>query len=287
MRQVIINADDYAMDEEVDDGILKLARQGVVTATSAMVLSPRWTEAARALRDAPLSRGLHLDFTSPFGKAVLPMQGLLALTARSHARLLDARVFRREISAQLALFESCLGGTPGFVDGHQHCHHLPIIRDLLLDALADHYGADAAQIGIRICTPRHWRGVKAAIVSGTGAAGLSKLAEKRRHRANTDFAGVYNFAIGADLGAHWRSWLEHLAGPLPLVMCHVASRTGQTAASDPIRQARYREFDWLSSEEFQALRQRFSISPARWLPVEREGPPDQGSRAVPPGAYFP
>ena len=63
---VIINADDYAMDACVDSAILKLAAEGVVTATSAMVLSPTWPEAAGPLADAPLSRGLHLDFTSPF-----------------------------------------------------------------------------------------------------------------------------------------------------------------------------------------------------------------------------
>ena len=39
---VIINADDYAMDGGVDAAILKLSAEGVVTATSAMVLSPAW-----------------------------------------------------------------------------------------------------------------------------------------------------------------------------------------------------------------------------------------------------
>ena len=72
---VIINADDYAMDEAVDAAILDLAERGVVTATSAMVLSPTWPEAAEALKDAPLSRGLHLDFTSPFAGELM---GVLA-----------------------------------------------------------------------------------------------------------------------------------------------------------------------------------------------------------------
>ena len=40
MRNVIINADDYAMDAGVDAAILRLAGLGAVTATSAMVLSP-------------------------------------------------------------------------------------------------------------------------------------------------------------------------------------------------------------------------------------------------------
>ena len=35
MLQLIINADDYALDASVDEAVLALARRGVVTATSA------------------------------------------------------------------------------------------------------------------------------------------------------------------------------------------------------------------------------------------------------------
>lgn len=48
MQNVIINADDYAMDAGVDAGILRLAEIGAVTSASAMVLSPRWPKSARA-----------------------------------------------------------------------------------------------------------------------------------------------------------------------------------------------------------------------------------------------
>ncbi len=111
---VIINADDYAMDGGVDAAILKLSAEGVVTATSAMVLSPAWPEAAPPLRDAALSRGLHLDFTSPFAGDIFPRQTITGLTMRTHSGVLDRKLLRKEIDRQLSLFEIPHAGPPRF-----------------------------------------------------------------------------------------------------------------------------------------------------------------------------
>lgn len=269
MQNIIINADDYAMDAGVDAAIMQLAARGVVTAASAMVRSRRWPESARASHDAPkLSWGLHLDLTSPFVDAGFPPQRLFPLMARARAGLLDRARLRREVDSQLSLFEAGRKCAPEFVDGHQHIHQFPAIRETLLDALADRYGRDAMRIGVRICAPRKWRGVKAAIVGGTGAKGLSRLAGERGHSVNSDFAGVYGFAAGANLAALWRGWARGLRGALPLVMCHVAlTVSGVSGSGDPIRQARLREYAWLASEEFQSLCQRFAIRPAHWPPA--------------------
>jgi hypothetical protein len=265
MRDVIINADDYAMDEAVDTAILKLAEAGAVTAASAMALSPRWPESARAARGASsISWGLHLDFTSAFAGEVFQGSAKLpALIVRAHARLLDPAVLRQAIERQLMLFEIHKGSPPDFVDGHQHIHHLPQIRDELLAALAARYGQEAGRIGVRICTARKWRGAKAAIIEATGSSRLAGLAAERGHPMNTDFAGVYDFGA-ADLASLWQAWAASLQGPLPLIMCHVAAASAERGAGDPIRLARHREFDWLSSAEFRLLCTQSGIHPARW-----------------------
>ncbi len=261
---VIINADDYAMDEDVDAAILELASKGVVTAASAMVLSPTWPEAAKALQDAPLSRGLHLDFTSPFAGKLFPRQSIAGMTMRSHAGALDRGRLKRAIGRQLALFEAHMDAAPDFVDGHQHAHQLPGVAEALVTALSERYGANAGGVGIRICVSRRWRGVKASIIGRTGAFRLAKLAASPGHSANTDFAGVYDFNEDAKLEALWAGWLTGLEGAAPLVMCHVAKREKRDGGGDPIRAARYREYDWLGSEAFAALTRRLSRTPARW-----------------------
>ncbi|MBI4724030.1 MAG: ChbG/HpnK family deacetylase [Rhodomicrobium sp.] len=273
MQDIIINADDYAMDAGVDAAILELAAKGRVTAASAMVLSARWDDAARAARDAPpLSFGLHLDLTSPFVDGPLPQQNLPALMARSRAGMLCRVSLRRALDRQLSLFEAGMKAPPAFVDGHQHVHHLPIVRDVLLEALADHYGGGKARIGLRICTPLRWRGVKAEIIGRTGASGLAGRAAARGHPTNSDFAGVYNFAPDAGLAAHWQAWVAALQGARPLIMCHPAKPSEDFPAWDAIRQARYREFQWLASEEFLSMQQRSALNPVNWPRAWREDP---------------
>jgi predicted glycoside hydrolase/deacetylase ChbG (UPF0249 family) len=263
-RAVIINADDYAMDAEVDRAILELGALGVVTATSAMVLSPRWPEAAAPLRDLPLSHGLHLDFTSAFADQPFVSRSLTALTIRTHANWLDRDRVKLAIHKQLGLYEDALKSPPVFVDGHQHVHHLPGVREVLLEVLSHHYGSAARNIALRVCAPRPWRGLKAEIVARTGAREFERLARRCGHRLNSDFAGVYSFAADADLEAAWGAWLQ-LEGDLPLVMCHIAI-PGGVHLNDPIRKARYHEFEWLNSAEFSALLQRLFVTPSRWPP---------------------
>jgi len=268
MQHIIINADDYAMDAGVDAAVLKLARLGSISAASAMVLSPRWAEAAQVSHGAaPLSWGLHLDLTSAFADRGFAGQGLLPLMVRAMTGRLERAALRREADRQLSLFEAGRKAAPDFVDGHQHVHHLPVIRDVLLEALRDRYGEGAKRIGVRICKPRVWRGAKAAIIAGSGASGLAQLARTYGHPVNSDFAGVYDFAADADLASYWLRWAERLAGPLPLIMCHVALQSGEEGRGDPIRQARLREFAYLASEEFQLLCRQFGMRPARWPTV--------------------
>jgi chitin disaccharide deacetylase len=261
---VIVNADDYAMDDRVDAAILDLGERGVVTATSAMTLSPTWPEAAERLKDAPLSCGLHLDFTSPFTGGEFARQSITGMTIRTHAGALNKRKTKREIHRQFALFEARMKEPPSFVDGHQHAHHLPGVAEALVAALNERYGAEAGRVGLRICVSRRWRGVKASIIGRTGAFRLAALAAGPGHATNTDFAGVYDFNEDAKLDALWESWLSGVEGGAPLVMCHVAER-GDHDGSDAIRGARYREYDWLRSEAFAALfSQRLSKRPAHW-----------------------
>jgi predicted glycoside hydrolase/deacetylase ChbG (UPF0249 family) len=264
MRPIIINADDYAMDKGVDTAILALAEKGRISSASAMVLSPGWPEAARAAKDAPaISWGLHLDLTSNFINGEARAPSLPLLMARAQARLLDIGSMKKTIGRQLALFEQHWGGPPDFVDGHQHVHQLPVVRTALLAVMTEHYGRDVSHIGVRVCASRRWRGAKAAVIGASGASKILNLARKGGHPVNSDFAGVYGFQHNARLDVLWEAWMKTADGQLPLIMCHVA--IGRKAApGDPIRAARLREYDWLASEEFEALCTRLAIHPQRW-----------------------
>jgi predicted glycoside hydrolase/deacetylase ChbG (UPF0249 family) len=264
MRRLIINADDYAMDEGVDRAILALIGRNVVTAASAMVLSPRWREAAGEIKDLDADCGLHLDLTSPFAVSRLKVPKLSDLITRTYTRRLRLGDTRDVIEAQLDLFEQALDRPPDFVDGHQHVHQLPHIRRLLTDALQIRYGAGAARIGIRICLSRRWRGTKAHTIGRLGARPMAELARQLGHPANTDFLGVYDLSPTADLPRLWRDWLATMQGNMPLAMCHVANASGWSEPNDLIRPARIKEYGWLSSDGFRDLCAANDVVLVRW-----------------------
>src|SRR5204863_2457619 len=86
--------------------------------------------------------GLHVTLTGPFkpltpgyrplrNGAFLPLQGtmLASFLQRLHRSQLAA-----EITAQFAAFEAAFGRPPDFVDGHQHVHLFPQVRQAALEA---------------------------------------------------------------------------------------------------------------------------------------------------------
>jgi chitin disaccharide deacetylase len=256
----VLNADDFALSAAVDEGILELARRGIVTSTSALVCAPRWATAARLLDGVAIDVGLHLDLTTAPASTGKSLPDWLVL---SWLRLVDRKQIRNTIRMQCERFEAILGRAPVFVDGHEHVHQLPIVRDILLDELSRRYGN--ARPYFRVCHTARHRGFKAELIDRLGSRPLARKLTAQGFPHNSDFAGVYDFRAEADLPALWHGWLGNLTGPLPLIMCHVATgQSGQESSDDAIFQARLREYEWLSSDAFQALCKSLDTVPVRW-----------------------
>jgi chitin disaccharide deacetylase len=267
MKAVVINADDYAYSAGIDEAILDLAQKGVVTATTALVCSPLWPESAKALRDAPLSAGLHLDFTNPFaptnaGQAVSIKQVIWRCWSRS----LKAQHALSSIREQLDRYEQAMGRAPEIVDGHEHVHQFPVIREALLEELARRYAAAQKPL-LRSTAPRAWRGTKAAIIGALGSAALRRKAQAAGFTMTGDFAGVYDFAPQADLAALWHAWFSSISAHTgtDIVMCHPSYDRDQYDPNDSILNARIKESAWLGSEAFKALCAEQGVSLVRLL----------------------
>ncbi|MFX7329301.1 ChbG/HpnK family deacetylase, partial [Acinetobacter baumannii] len=67
----------------------------------------------------------------------------------SLAHRLDASALRDEIATQCALFEDATGRAPDYVDGHQHVHQLPQIREALVEVLVARYTGRLPRLRIR------------------------------------------------------------------------------------------------------------------------------------------
>ena len=261
-KRVVLCADDYAVHEPASRGIRALAEAGRISATSAMVLSPRWPQDAREL--APLRGridvGLHLDFTSEF--ALAAGHGLPLSRAMLKAALggFEPAAARRVIDAQLDAFAAHWGAPPDPVDGHQHVQQFAGVRDALVRALAARYPQRKPWLRISLAQG----GFKDRVVSAMGARSLSRLARGAGLPCSPGLSGLYDFSGDvARYATLMDTWLAS-AGDGALVMCHPADAT---AADDAIGAAREREYRFLSSPAFgDALaRHAVTLAPGRTL----------------------
>ena len=260
MKPLIINADDVGMHPAIDGAVIELAHAGIVTSASVMALGRPTRTAIDALHAAQVDLGLHLDFTSALAHAAYGTSASLpGLMAAAWSRQLPRDRLRTAIAGQLERFCQLTGRPPVFIDGHEHVHQFPQIREALLDALAFH--GYRATVHIRDTRPRRWRGAKAAIIGLLGARTLRRQARAAGHPANGDFLGVYDLSDHADLPALWRGWLAGVPHGGALAMCHPAvPQHGRSL--EPFR---LREYAWLTSPAFAALLRASGVAPAHWL----------------------
>ncbi|WP_228892644.1 ChbG/HpnK family deacetylase [Pseudoduganella aquatica] len=265
MRRLIINADDIGMHPAIDQGVAALAEQGVVTSASIMALGRPDRDALATLRRYGVNLGLHLDFTSAMAHARYGhRRGVGATIAATWARRMPPQQARTVVLGQLHRFGELTGAMPAFIDGHEHVHQFPVIREALMEVLAA--GGGHAAVFLRDTRPRRWRGAKAALIGALGAAELARQARRLGLRSNGDFLGVYDLSGQADLPALWRGWLASIAPAGALAMCHPA------AAHPALEQFRRREFRFLGSTQFADMLAEFQVQPACWEDTPRHFP---------------
>ena len=248
MNPIIMSADDYAYSASIDEAIIKLIKNDRLSATSCMVLSPRWKEAGALITPAirkKASIGLHLDFTQ-FGNAY-PHVKLILL---SLMRRLPKESIKISINKQLDAFEEVIGSSPDYVDGHQHIHQLPQIRDVLIEVLLERYQNNLPWL--RIAKPPVSDGLKGLIIRLLGANSLEKKALAFNFKCSTELLGVYGFNTSPAsyqlMLSKWVRQAKKNAG-VPALMCHPAiQKYSNDKNNDPIFNARLIEYQVLNSE---------------------------------------
>ncbi|MGI9276000.1 MAG: ChbG/HpnK family deacetylase [Endozoicomonas sp.] len=253
MKAVTLCADDYAMCPEVSSAILDLGEKQRLHATSCLVTSRDWNVHAHWLQasKAPMDIGLHLNFTegpglSPAFKKGLP--GLKKMLLLSHLRALDYNQIKAEITAQYLAFCDVFGRQPDFIDGHQHVHHLPVVRKALLFVIQEQ--APAESFWVRSVSPMMGgNGIKSLVISGSGAIPLRKALKSSEITTNSAFAGVYSLEPDQPFPELMRSWLKSLPDR-GLIMCHPAQSLSSAAELDHA-EARLLEYEYLASDRFE------------------------------------
>ncbi len=250
-RRIVLCADDYGMSAGVSEAVLRLTRQHNLSATSAMVLSPRWREDARRLAElrGMLDVGLHLDWTSHFAQAAGHGLSLGGAMRRAMFGGFDQAAARMEIERQLDAFEAAWGAPPDHIDGHQHVQQFAGIRPALIEVVARRYGTRPPWL--RVSRPVAQRfDLKGKIIAALGAKALAEAAAHKGVPVSPALSGIYGFE------AHTQAYARHMARWLAQVpdgavlMCHPSAGAEE---EDEISPARVRELEFLQSPAFTEL----------------------------------
>ncbi len=260
-RRIILCADDYGISPAVSTAIRDLIARRRINATSAMVITPSFSNAeAAALRDVAADHaaiGLHLTLTAPFrplSRDFAPLRNgaflpLAAMAGRGLARMLTPALLEAEIAAQVAAFRSSFGRAPDYIDGHQHIHMFPQIGEALISVAHE----TASQAWLRQCgrAVRHSLEPKGLILDALSGR-FKRLAAQAGLKTNSAFAGTYSFRPGADYSKLFPDFLDGLPDG-GLIMIHPGRVDAELVRLDPLTDLREREYTYFLDEAFPRL----------------------------------
>jgi predicted glycoside hydrolase/deacetylase ChbG (UPF0249 family) len=265
LRHIWLCADDYGISPAVNAGIRELILRGRLNATSVMVAAPHLSaEEADALDmlnsgEQRAAVGLHVTLTGlfrPLSEGFAPLRDGHFLpqpefTRAAMTRRLQPERLAIEIATQFRAFVDVFGRLPDFLDGHQHVHLMPQVRDAFLKVVAETApNAWVRQCG-RVSSARRLPDRK-ALGLDILSLGFRRSAGRRGIATNPAFAGAYDFNSKTPFA---KLFPRFLAG-LPdggLVMVHPGHVDAALEALDPLTHQREREFEFLNSDAFPAL----------------------------------
>lgn len=238
------------------------------------------------MASAPADVGLHLTLTDQpplsaaarraWGERLPPLGRLLAAAL---ARRLPAQGVADEIRAQLDAFEDAWGDAPDHVDGHQHVHVLPGVRERLVAELLRRH--PRGRVWVRDCVEPPLRSLQRREAAGKAwfisalARGLHRQLREAGLPCNEGFSGLHDFSVERPFAAKMRRFLAG-TGPRPLVHVHPGRVDAALRACDPLTTPREAELAYLASAEYLADLAAAGLRPARFAAFDA---PEVGTTA--------
>jgi hopanoid biosynthesis associated protein HpnK len=282
-RQLIVNADDFGMSEEVNDAIIRAHRDGVLTSTSLMVSGDAAAQAVRLAKENPrLAVGIHL--VTVVGKSVLPKREIPSLvdTERNFSNNPTAaglkyffspqarREIRKEIAAQFEKFHET-GLRLSHIDGHLHLHVHPVIFNAAL-RLGLKYGARRMRVPdeerrLALGFDRSHAALKTAHAVLFG--GLARYMKRKLRAAGyTVPERVYgNLQSGRMSERYFLYALDHLSAATNEIYFHPA-RYADDRALDAHEQQCQIEFETLMSDRVKARLAQLDVKVTNYFEME-------------------
>lgn len=255
MKKIVVCADDYGLYPQIDQAILDLIALKRISATSCLMNFAGIQRAAKQLVPffSQIDVGLHFNLTEGRPLSASPLLTadngefycLAPLLGLSLTRKIDKQAVMAECHAQVDMFESVYHVLPDFIDGHQHVHHLPVIRDAVLAVYQQRLRQHKTYCrSVRTTWPLS---VKMIVLQVTGAVIFDRLLKQHTIPHNRSFSGLYGFNPQTNYSQLWRGFFKQIQTK-GLIMCH----PGLLYSEDCIGEVRLAEYTYLKSDVFTA-----------------------------------
>ncbi len=259
-KRLIVNADDFGLDEGINRGILEGFREGIITSASLLATTPAFDHAVQLALENDLDMGVHVSLTE--GKPCSKSEGLRPILqngafAGGLRKLINLLYtggvpltdIKREIGAQIAKIHK-KGLKINHINGHQHILMLPCLFKMTVELMKEH------SIGFVRIPAERISGAGLASIRGWGFLGLgllSKYLKLKAGRLEGD-VGYADHFVGLDFSERMNS--EHLMGILSSLkpgitelMCHPGYGDHAVPMISDKRRSRERELRALKCSE--------------------------------------
>jgi predicted glycoside hydrolase/deacetylase ChbG (UPF0249 family) len=281
MRKITLCADDFGQNAAISKGIIHLVQEKRLSAVSCMTNCMSFKEYAKELKpfSDQIEIGLHFNLTHDTLLTSYNHQQpftLNSLLLKAFTHKLSFQHICDELTAQIQMFATYFDCLPAFIDGHQHIHQFPVIRDaviaiynsIVMPAQAGihrTYKTNKSHMDaslrwhdrlpyIRMPTNLSLKNIfnknnflKKHIIMMTGSLKLKQLLIKHNIPHNTSFSGIYDFKNAINFRDYFLKFLTEIDNH-GIIMCHPGDISDDN--TDPLKNYRVHELNYLCSQQF-------------------------------------
>jgi predicted glycoside hydrolase/deacetylase ChbG (UPF0249 family) len=280
-KEIIICADDFGISPGVSKGILKLAENNKISATSVMVCFDDWKQEAKPLINLKnqIDIGLHFTLTGavPLSNpqeipSLVNERGELAslgqFIKKCFLRNINSEEVKREFKKQLDSFVEFFGFTPHYVDGHHNVHQYPVVNKALIEAFKEKLGgqkfyARNTSVPFNKAFRQGGNFLKIFPISLWGTP-FKGLLETNEINTNSSFMGIYDWRQPELFGQNFKRFLRASSNKNGIIMTHPGIPDDILRKRDIYNDGRKKEFDFLKETKMEDIFESINIIPSKF-----------------------
>jgi chitin disaccharide deacetylase len=266
MKKLIVSADDFGLTEGINEGIIRCAREGIVTSASIMANTPAFENAVTMAKQCPgLATGVHLNLVK--GKPLLPTEkirslvdnkGIFYTLPRFTIRLVSGGVSMTEAENELrSQIEKVIasGLKVTHLDSHRHFHVFPSLIKLVIKLAVDYkINTIRCPLGMSVFT-----GSAKEFILSSLARNAQRALDKANIRHNGRFFELVKIEGCEDFLQVFQKFCQNIPEGVTELDCHPGLKTSELDGIEATIHNRERQVEILTNPALPGLLKQHKI----------------------------